>query len=489
METSNGMNEIRNTRIAKMKMLQDKGINPFPAKTNKEYTLNEVIEKFEELSKKESLTLAGRVMAVRGQGALIFFNLNDGTALFQGLLKKDEMDAEIFDLFTNTVDIGDFVEITGKLFITKKGQQTLQVSAWKMLSKSLRPLPDKWDGLQDEEERLRKRYLDVMFNPEVKDLIIKKTKFWNAFREFLNNKGFMEVETPIVQNITGGAEAKPFITHHNALGIPVYLRISPELWLKRLMVAGFPKVFEIGRVFRNEGMDAEHLQDYSHLECYEAYSDYNQGMEFVQEMYKFVADKTFGTLKFNIKNFEIDLAKKWEVYDFTETIKKITGVDINTADLEEVEMKLKTLKVVYDRGDSFNLTRAIDNLWKYCRRQIAGPGFLIGVPVMMEPLAKRMESNPNLVERFQIILAGSEMGKGFSELNDPIDQAGRFADQAKLREAGDDEAQMTDDEFVEALEYGMPPTFGFGFSERLFSFLMDKPVRDCQIFPLLKPRK
>jgi lysyl-tRNA synthetase class 2 len=255
------------------------------------------------------------------------------------------------------------------------------------------------------------------------------------------------------------------------------------------MVAGFPKVFEIGRVFRNEGMDAEHLQDYSHLECYEAYSDYNQGMEFVQEMYKFVADKTFGTLKFNIKNFEIDLAKKWEIYDFTETIKKITGVDINTADLEEVEMKLKTLKVVYDRGDSFNLTRAIDNLWKYCRKQIAGPGFLIGVPVMMEPLAKRMEGNPNLVERFQIILAGSEMGKGFSELNDPIDQAGRFADQAKLREAGDDEAQMTDDEFVEALEYGMPPTFGFGFSERLFSFLLNKPMRDCQIFPLLKPKK
>jgi lysyl-tRNA synthetase, class II len=481
--------EIRKVRIEKLNLLLSKGINPYPAKTSKEYSLGEVIEKFEELSKKKSLVLAGRVMAIRGQGGLIFFNINDGTASIQGLLKKDEMDADIFDLFTNTVDMGDFVEISGPLFVTKRGEKTLQVSAWKMLAKSLRPLPDKWDGLQDEEERLRKRYLDIMFNPEVKDLVLKRTKFWNATREFLNTKNFMEVETPILENTTGGAEAKPFITHHNALDMEVYMRISPELWLKRLMVAGFPAVFEIGRIFRNEGMDAEHLQDYTQMECYQAYSDYNQGMKFVEEMYKFVAEKTFGTTKFNIKTFEIDLNSKWEVYDYTETIKKMTGIDIGIADLEEVEMKLKTLKVVYDRGDAFNLTRAIDNLWKYCRRQIAGPGFLIGVPVMMEPLAKRMESNPNLVERFQIILAGSEMGKGFSELNDPIDQMGRFMEQAKMREAGDDEAQMTDGEFVEALEYGMPPTFGLGFSERLFSFLADKPIRDCQIFPLLKPKK
>jgi lysyl-tRNA synthetase class 2 len=481
--------EIRNTRIEKLKMLKEKGINPFPARTNRQYSLKEVVDNFEEFSKKESLTLAGRVMAVRGQGALVFFNLNDGTSLFQGLFKKDEMDAEVFDLFTNTVDVGDFVEITGKLFITKKGQQTLQVSVWKMLAKSLRPLPDKWDGLQDEEERLRRRYLDVMFNPEVKEMIEKKSKFWSATREFLIQKGFMEVETPILENTTGGAEAKPFSTHHNALDMDVYLRISPELWLKRLMVAGFPKVFEIGRIFRNEGMDAEHLQDYTQMECYQAYSDYTDGMKFIEEMYKFIALKTFNTLKFKIRNFEIDLGAKWEVYDFAETIKKITGVDIATADLEEVEMKLKTLKVVYERGEVFNLTRAIDNLWKYCRKQISGPGFLIGVPVMMEPLAKRLESNPDKVERFQVILAGSEMGKGFSELNDSLDQADRFAEQAKLRAAGDDEAQMTDNEFVEALEYGMPPTFGFGFAERLFSFLMDKPIRECQIFPLLKQKK
>ncbi len=483
------IDEIKKVRVEKIKILKEKGINPYPAQTNKKYTLKEVKDNFEELSKNKSLVLVGRVMAIRGQGALIFFNLNDGTDIFQGLVKKDEMDVSVFDLFVDTVDTGDFIEVSGFLFVTKKGQQTLQVSNWKMLTKSLLPLPDKWDGLQDEEERLRKRYLDIMFNPEVKEMIEKRSKFWSATREFLIMKGFMEVETPILENTTGGAEARPFITHHNALDMDVYLRISPELWLKKLMVAGFPKVFEIGRIFRNEGMDAEHLQDYTQMECYEAYSDYNKGMKFIEEMYKFVADKTFGTLKFKIRGFEIDLGSKWEIYDYAKTIKKVTGIDINKGDLEEIEMKLKTLKVVYERGEVFNLTRAIDNLWKYCRKQIAGPGFLINVPVMMEPLAKRMESNPDLVERFQVILAGSEMGKGFSELNDPVDQADRFAEQTKLREEGDDEAQMNDTSFVEALEYGMPPTFGFGFAERLFSFLMDKPIRECQIFPLLKPKK
>ena len=481
--------EIRKVRLEKLKILQDKGINAYPAKTDREYSLSEVKDKFDELAKKEVVILAGRVTAIRGQGGLIFFNINDGTAVLQGLLKKDEMDAEVFDLFANTVDLGDFIEISGSLFITKRGEKTLKVVSWKMLSKSLLPLPDKWDGLQDEEGRLRKRYLDILFNPEVKEMVEKRSKFWAATRDFLNQKGFMEVETPVLENTTGGAEAKPFITHHNALDMEVYLRISPELWLKRLMVAGFPKVFEIGRIFRNEGMDAEHLQDYTMMECYQAYSDYEQGMKFVTEMYKYVAEKTFNTLKFKIKDFEIDLDNKWEIYDYSATIKKMTGIDIAKADLKTIEKKLKELKVDYDNKNGFNLARGIDNLWKYCRKQIAGPGFLIGVPVMMEPLAKRMDKNPDLVERFQVILAGSEMGKGFSELNDPLDQAERFADQSKLREAGDEEAQMNDTSFVEALEHGMPPTFGFGLSERLFSFLMNKPSRECQIFPLLKPKK
>lgn len=480
--------EIRNERLKKLDILKNKNINPYPAVSNREYSLYQTIADFDELSKKEGLVLAGRVMALRPQGGLIFFNINDGTSVFQGLLKKDEMDEEVFDLFARTVDIGDFAEFSGSLFLTKRNEKTIKVKDWKMLAKSLRPLPEKWHGLQDEEERLRKRYLDIMFNPEVKDAVEKRAKFWSSIRQFLEERNFMEVETPVLENTTGGAEARPFSTHHNALDIDVYLRISPELWLKRLMVAGFPKVFEIGRIFRNEGMDAEHLQDYTQMEFYWAYANYRDGMKLVEELYKYVAEKTFGTLKFKIKNFDIDLGKKWEVYDYQETIKKTTGVDVLSADLATIESALKKFKVEYDKK-GFNLARGIDNLWKHCRRRIAGPGFLVNVPVMMEPLAKRMEGKPELVERFQVILAGSEMGKGFSELNDPIDQAGRFAEQAKLREAGDEEAQMNDQEFVEALEYGMPPTCGFGVSERLFSFLMNKPARECQIFPLLRPKK
>lgn len=479
--------ELRNARIEKLKALKAKGINPYPAESKKDYSLSEVVKDFEEISKKGKLSLVGRVMAIRGQGGLVFFNINDGTGLFQGLFKKDEMDAEVFDLFQNTVDIGDFVEVAGTLFITKKGEKTIKVEDWKILTKSLRPLPEKWHGLQDEEERLRKRYLDIISNPEVRDMVVKRSKFWNATRNFLLGRDFMEVDTPILENTAGGADARPFITHYNAYDLEVYLRISPELWLKRLMVAGFPKVFEIGKVFRNEGADAEHLQDYMHMEFYWAYSDYEVGMKFIEEMYKYIAMETFGTLKFKVRGFDIDLGGKWERYDYVETIKKMTKIDILSASLKDMENKIQDLKIEYDKK-GFNKNRAIDSLWKYCRKQIGGPGFLINVPVMMEPLAKRMEKNPELVERFQVILAGSEMGKGFSELNDPLDQMERFGEQAKLREAGDEEAQMMDGEFVEALEYGMPPTFGFGFSERLFSFLLDKPARECQVFPFMRPK-
>ena len=413
-------------------------------------------------------------------------DLRDGSGSMQAVVSKKNF--KDFVLYKENLDLGDFVSAQGTVFKTKAGQKSLRVSNLTLASKSLRPVPSQWYGIQDEEEKLRKRYLDVLLNPEIRDMFEKKSKFWNAIRNFLIKRDFMEVETPALENMPGGAEARPFITHHNALDLDVYLRISPELWLKRLMVAGYLKVFEIGRIFRNEGMDAEHLQDYTQMEFYWAYADYNDGMKMVEEMFKFIAQETFGTYKFKIKDFDIDLGKKWEIYDFTEIIKEMTGVDILKADVKEVERKLRELGVEYD-SHGFNLNRGIDNLWKFCRKNIAGPGFLINVPVMMEPLAKRSSQNKNIVERFQVIVAGSELGKGFSELNDPVDQLGRFNDQAKLREAGDEEAQMKDDEFVEALEYGMPPTCGFGMSERVFSFLMNKTVRECQIFPLMRPKK
>jgi len=301
-------------------------------------------------------------------------------------------------------------------------------------------------------------------------------------------RGFLEVETPVLETVAGGADAKPFSTHHHALDMEVFLRISMgELWQKRLMVAGFEKTFEIGRQFRNEGMDAEHLQDYTQMEFYWAYADYQDGMKLVEEMYKEIAEKTFGTLKFSIHGFKVDLGKKWEKYDYVSIVQKYTGINVLDASLKEIEAKLKKLKIEYDK-QGFNFGRAMDSLWKYCRRKIADPGFLINVPVIVSPLAKKSEKNPNLTQRFQVIIGGTEVGNGYSELNDPLDQAQRFQEQQKLRDQGDKEAQMYDQDFVEALEYGMPPTCGFGVSERLFSILMGKPMRECQIFPLLKPK-
>jgi lysyl-tRNA synthetase class 2 len=481
--------EIRNERIKKLNILREKGVNPYPARSKRDYCVSDVLADFDELSTKDSMFLVGRVMALRGQGAIIFFNFYDGTGTLQGLLKKGEIDDVKFGLFNEVVDIGDFVEVRGNLFVTKRGEKTLQVKDWKILSKSLRPLPGEYYGFKDEEERLRRRYLDILVNEDIKDLVLKRTKFWVAMRNFLVARGFAEIETPVLENTAGGAEARPFITHHNALDMDVFLRISAgELWQKRLMVAGLTKVFEIGRIFRNEGMDAEHLQDYTQMEFYQAYSDYNEGMEIIKEMYRYIAKETFGTSKFSIKGFDIDLEKDWIVYDYVETIKKMTGIDIWSADLGDMENKLRELKVEYDTK-GFNKTRAIDNLWKYCRKQLGGPGFLINVPVFMEPLAKKKEEDNRVVERFQVIMAGSEVGKGFSELNDPIDQEERFLNQAELREGGDEEAQMHDHDYVEAMEYGMPPTFGFGVSERLFAFFVDKPARECQIFPLMRPKE
>jgi len=479
----------RSDRLAKLEALRKLGLDPYPAKTNRDHMIGAILADFNDFeASKKVVTLAGRLRSSRGHGNLCFADLEDDSGRLQLVFSKQEVGAEQYKLFEKYIDVGDFIEVQGTAFTTKAGQQSLAVAEWKILTKALRPLPDKWHGLEDKEEKLRKRYLDILTNDELKDTIRKRSRFWSSMREFLMARDFLEVETPILETTTGGADARPFVTHHNALDIDVYLRISAgELWQKRLMVAGFDKTFEIGRQFRNEGMSAEHLQDYTQMEFYWGYADYMKGMELVTELYRHVAKETFDKLKFDINGFEVDLAKEWEIYDFTSIIKEKTKVDITKTDLKEIEETLKKLKIDYDKK-GFNITRGIDNLWKYCRKSLDGPGFLVNVPVVMEPLAKRQVENPNFVQRFQVIIAGSELGKGYSELNDPIDQAGRFADQQELREAGDDEAQMFDKDFVEALEYGMPPTCGFGISERLFSFLCDKPIRECQIFPLLRPK-
>ncbi|HTX87297.1 MAG TPA: lysine--tRNA ligase [Candidatus Nanoarchaeia archaeon] len=479
----------RDDRLKKLAELKKSGINPFPENSARTHSIIQTLENFGDLeAAKEKIILAGRIMIKREFGNLTFVELYDGTGKIQLALSKKDLGADEFKKFAKLIDMGDFIEASGTCFVTHKGEKSLMVAGWKILAKALLPLPEKWHGLKDEDERLRLRYLDILANPETKELFIKKSKFWDTVRKFLAERGFIEVETPILETSTGGADARPFVTHHNALDLDVFLRISTgELWQKRLMVAGFEKTFEIGRQFRNEGMDAEHLQDYTQLEFYWAYANHEDGMELVEELYREIAKKVFGTLKFKIRGFEVDLGKDWERYDYQETVKKYTGIDVLNCSERDIKTKLNELNVEFDEK-GFNVTRAIDNLWKYCRKQLAGPGFLVGVPKVVSPLAKADPERPELTERFQPIIAGSELGNGYSELNDPLDQAARFAAQQKLREAGDEEAQMFDHEFVEALEHGMPPTCGFGMSERLFAFLADKPARECQLFPLMKPK-
>ncbi len=385
------------------------------------------------------------------------------------------------------VDSSDFIEVSGVAFTTKRGVQSLMGSTWRMLAKSLRPVPDEWFGLKDEDERYRKRYLDILLNPEVAELIRRRSIFWNAIRIFMLERGFIEVETPVLETTTGGAEARPFNTHHNALAIEMFLRISVgELWQKKLMVGGIPKTFEIGRIFRNEGMSHEHAQDYTSFEFYESYQDAREGVPMLIELYRTIAQKTFGTTRFTIGEFDVDLAEEWKTLDFNTLMEERYCFDPRIVELPTLHAVLKDQGVAHE--STIDIGRGVDLLWKKIRKSIGGPAILIGMPVYLEPLAKRSTKDPRTVERFQILLGGSEVGKAFNELNDPQDQRERFERQQALRDAGDEEAQMADFEYVVAMEYGMPPTFGFGVSERLFSFLAGKSIREAQIFPLMRPR-
>ncbi len=368
------IDEIRDTRIKKLKLLQDKGLNPYPAESKREISLQEAIDSFEKIEKnKETKWIAGRIMSIRGQGAIVFITLNDGTAHFQALLKKDILGDQKFDFFNEVVDIGDFVEVSGSFFATKRGEKTVEVKDWNILSKSLLPLPEKWHGLQDTEERFRKRYLDILMDPEAKELLLKKTKFWDTTRAFMKEHGFLEVETPSLEITTGGAEATPFKTYNEDFKLPLYLRISVgELWQKRLMAAGFPKTFEIGRAYRNEGSDANHLQEFTNLEFYWAYANYEDGMKLVEELYRKIALDVFGKTNFETRGHKFDLGEKWKRIDYRETIKKETGIDVLDTTFEEVKEKLENLKIVYV-GDT--MERLVDTLWKHCRKQIGGPCF------------------------------------------------------------------------------------------------------------------
>jgi len=482
------LDELIEERLRKLKNIKERGITPYPESVRRTHRITEVLESFSKLSKsRKSVYLTGRIRAFRDQGGVIFLDIEDGSGRIQAVLKKDNSKNN-FDFWRENLDIGDFIEIGGSLFKTKRGEKSIEVKSFKLLVKTLRAIPKDFYGITDIETRLRKRYLDLILHPELRELFIKKSKFWNEMRKILKEENFVEVETPVLEVVPGGADAEPFVTHHNALDTDYYLRISLEISLKKLLVGGYEKVFELGRIFRNEGIDAEHLQDYTQLEFYWAYADYNDLMKFIEQLYKKVIKGTLGTLTTTYKGQKINWGRKWPKVDYYTIFKKRTGLDLKSA----------TEKELFDKADKEELKpdktlgrgRLIDLLFKkLCRSSLIQPCFLVNPPVDIEPLAKRIEGEPGKVARFQIMAAGTELGKGFSEANDPIDQRERFKEQMRLREKGDKEAQRLDEDFLESLEYGMPPAAGFGVSERLFSILVDKPIRETTFFPLMRRRQ
>jgi lysyl-tRNA synthetase class 2 len=480
------LEEIIGERKKKVDALREQGIDPYPASSRRTMTVAQALKEFSALAKSgKKVVLAGRIRSSRDQGKILFCDIEDETGKMQVVLRRDTL--KTFPVWKKMLEAGDFAQVSGVLFKTATGQKSVDAKDVVMLTKALRPLPSEFYGIEDTELRLRKRYLDTLLHPDVKDLFVRKSKFWQAAREFLQGQDFLEVETPVLEATPGGAEAEPFVTHHNALDEDFYLRISLEISLKKMMVAGFERVFEIGRIFRNEGIDAEHLQDYTQLELYWAYADYNQLMKFVEKMFKFMIKRAFGTLKLSHGGKVIDWGGAWEVVDYCKAFKKKTGLDPVTATRDELFAKAQEIGLAPDK--SLGRGRLIDLVYKKTvRPTLIKPSFLINPPVAIEPLAKRSAANPEIVERFQVVAYGTELGKGFSEANDPIDQRERFEEQMRLREKGDAEAQMLDEDFLEALEYGMPPTAGFGFSERLFAVLAQKPVREAVFFPPMKKR-
>jgi len=475
---------LREERLKKLDEIKSEGIDPYPAKAERDFSLAEAREKFED---GKEASIAGRVMSVRDQGNIIFIDIKDESDSFQLVLKKELTDK--IDFWRKVLDRGDFVSAKGKLFTTQKGEKSLETKELKILTKALLPIPSEWYGVEDVETRLRKRYLDLLSNPETKQLFIKKTLFWDTTRNFLKKAGFMEVETSVMEEVPGGADAEPFLTHHNALNQDFYLRISLELPLKRLIVGGFDRVFEIGKVFRNEGVDREHLQEYTSLEFYWAYADYKDLMRFTEKMYKKIIEKVLGGLKSNWQGVEIDWGGKWQRIDYVKIFRtENNGLNPSRASEEKLVKRAEELGISLAPG--LGKGKLIDLIYKKTvRPKLIQPAFLINHPVEISPLSKKSERDPGLVERIQVVACGTELGNGWSEINDPLDQLARFEEQEKARAKGDKEAQRLDEDYVEALEYGMPPTAGFGLSERLFAVLMDKPVRETVLFPLMRPKR
>ena len=484
-------NQIRKIRLNKIKAIKDAGFFTYPLSTGRTHEIAESLDEFNDISKKKKeIILVGRIRLLRGHGGSTFLNIEDGTGKVQAFFKKDRLGEKRYKFFLDNFDIGDFIEIRGILFKTKKGERTIEAANFKMLAKSLRALPEKWHGLQDIEERHRKRYLDLIFNPDTKKKFKIRSGIIKEIRNFLDDRGFLEVETPILQNLYGGARAKPFKTHLNALDLDLYLRISPELYLKRLLVGGFEKVYEIGKCFRNEGVDRFHNPDFTMFEFYWAYADYKQMMKLVEEMFSYVLKKVFGKLKISYEGEKIDFKPPWPRIEFFQLFNKETKIDLETVNKEALTKKAKAEGIPIEKGAS--KTEIADELFKkLCRPKIKQPVFLIHYPLGFQPLAKATEKDPSKLANFQLVAMGTELCNSFSELNNPVEQEKRFKEQEKLFKGGAKEAQRLDKDFLEALEYGMPPAAGFGMGiDRLVSLLTDShALREVILFPTMKPKK
>ena len=484
------IDELRNERLRKLKNLQSAGIWPYPGETKRTHAIGAALSDWKNLEDaQKEIIVAGRLRSMRGHGGMLFGDIQDGTGKIQILLKKDGLGEKSYQFFADNFDVGDFVQIRGTAITTQRGEKTVLAVDYKMLAKALRPLPDKWHGLQDTEERYRKRYLDLIFNEDVRKKFVIRTEIVRAIRNFLDEHGFMEVETPILQTIYGGATAKPFKTYFNAYDMDVFLRIAPELFLKKLLVGGFEKVYEIARNFRNEGVDKQHNPDFTMLEFYWAWSDYRQLMKFTEEMMAYILQKVLGTAKITYQGNEIDFAAPWPRVEYLDLLKKEAKIDYRASSREGLAVKAKELGVEIDKNAG--KAEIADEIYKkYCRPKIIPPTFLIHYPKESKPLAKSVEPDGPIVANFQLLVNGFEIVNAFSEQNDPIEQAARLKEQEELFKQGFQEAQRTDTDFIEALEYGMPPCAGLGMGiDRLAALLTDSnALREIILFPLMKPK-
>lgn len=487
------LSEQESLRREKLAELQAAGKDPFDVyKVERTHSSEEVKSNYEELEGK-TVTVAGRIMSKRGQGKVVFSDIHDRDGKIQLFIKIDAVGEENLKAY-KSFDLGDWVVATGEVFKTRTEEVSVKVSDFELICKSLKPLPEKFHGLKDPDLRYRQREVDIITNPEVKDTFIKRSKIIKTIREFLDNRGFLEVDTPILSPIAGGAAAKPFITHHNALDIDMYLRIATELYLKRLIVAGFEKVYEMGKNFRNEGVSVRHNPEFTCIELYQAYSDYNDMMEIMENMIAYVCEKVNGTTKVMYEGTEIDFKPPWRRITMVDAVKEYAGVDFNEIKTdEEAQAIAKEKHLEFPKPlDKVTKGEVLNMLFEeYGESNLIQPTFLVDYPVEISPLTKKKRGNEAFTERFEGFVYGREVCNAYSELNDPIVQRQRFEQQAKEREYGDDEAYMMDEEFMSALETGMPPTGGLGIGiDRMIMFLTDSSsIRDVLLFPTMKPAK